>query len=56
MDNNGVYKEGGFEAGFTGSPPEDLPKPLPARARDVAGAYDTWQGCGFVSKGGEPAK
>ncbi|CAK9032945.1 unnamed protein product [Durusdinium trenchii] len=38
VDNDGVYK-GGFEAGFSSMPPDELPDPLPECAKELSCAY-----------------
>lgn len=41
VDNDGVYK-GGFEAGFSSMPPDELPDPLPECAKELSCAYVSW--------------
>ena len=43
VDNDGVYKCGGFEAGFSSMPAEELP-PLPEAARELPMCYVHWPG------------
>ena len=49
LDNDGVFRCGGFEAGFSSLPADELPA-MPETARELPMSYVTW--IGQVQNGG----